>query len=113
MNYKLIPSAYFEKEVKRFAKKFPSLKSDLDEFRKMLLKEPRSGTPLGGGAFKHRLAVKSKSKGKRGGMRVITYLTIDLMLDDMTNLYLLAIYDKSETQTLTKEELRRLIGDLR
>ncbi len=84
MNYRLIPSTY---------------KSDLDEFKKKLSREPRSGVPLGGNAYKHRLAVKSKGRGKSGGMRVITYLTIDLLIDENTNIY--------------KDELRRLIGDLR
>jgi mRNA-degrading endonuclease RelE of RelBE toxin-antitoxin system len=113
MNYRLIPSKYFQKEAKRFAKKFPSLRTDLEDFKVHLLDNPRSGTPLGNDAYKHRLAIRSKTRGKSGGMRILTYLTIDLMIDDMTNVYLLAIYDKSETQTLTKKEITRMIGDLK
>ncbi|MBI5474053.1 MAG: type II toxin-antitoxin system RelE/ParE family toxin [Ignavibacteriae bacterium] len=113
MNYRLIPTDFFEKETKRLSKKFHSLKSDLVKFSEQLLVNPRSGSPLGGGAFKHRIAVRSKGRGKSGGMRVITYLTLDVFVDELTNIYLLAIYDKSETQTLSRDELRRLIGELK
>ena len=46
------------------------------------------------------MAISSKNKGKSGGARVITYVKI---VDEV--IYLLSIYDKSETDTITDKEL--------
>ncbi len=111
MNYRIIATKNFEKEVKRLVKKFPSLKSDLEILEKRLCENPFIGDPIGKKAYKIRLAVKSKGKGKRGGMRIITYIELDLLIIDLTNVYLLTIYDKSESETITNAELRRLIDE--
>jgi hypothetical protein len=42
-------------------------------------------------------------------MRVITYLELDFIVRDLTNIFLLSIYDKSETATIAKNEILRLI----
>ena len=109
MNYKIVATCNFVRELERLARKFPSLKNDLEKFESELLLNPRQGDSLGGNAYKVRLAVKSKGKGKSGGMRVITYLELDFIITDLTNIFLLSIYDKSEAATISKEEIRRLI----
>lgn len=109
MNYRIIVTRNFEKQLKRLHKKFPSLKQDLEKLGQRLLNNPHTGISLGKNAYKIRLAVKSKGKGKRGGMRIITYLEIDILIDELTNVYLLTIYDKSETASITGEELKQLI----
>ncbi len=110
MNYRIIATRNFEKEVKRLAKKYLSLKNDLRNLNSKLLTNPRTGTPLGSDAYKTRLAVKSKGKGKRGGMRIITYLHFDFLIRDQTTIYLLSIYDKSEAGTISMNENKLLIG---
>lgn len=109
MNYLIIATKNFEKEVKRLAKKFPSLITDLEILEKKLRENPFIGEPIGKKAYKIRIAVRSKGKGKRGGMRIITYVELDILIDNLTNVYLLTIYDKSETETITNTELKRLI----
>src|SRR5258705_6549881 len=99
MKYRILLTHNFEKDAKRFTKKFPSLKIELAELNRQLLINPNIGTSIGRNAFKIRLAVKSKGKGKSGGMRVITYLEIDFFILDLTNIFLLSVYDKSETAT--------------
>ncbi|MEI7982920.1 MAG: addiction module toxin RelE, partial [Bacteroidota bacterium] len=94
---------------KRLVKKYASLKDELKVLEGLLLKNPKTGTSIGRNAYKIRISVKSKSKGKRGGIRVITYFEIDLIID-LTKIFLLSIYDKSETEYITKEELARLIN---
>lgn len=47
MNYKLIPTDLFKREVKRLAKHYPSLKNDLTDLYENLEKNPLSGTDLG------------------------------------------------------------------
>jgi hypothetical protein len=54
-----------------------------------------------------RLAIKSKAKGKSGGARVIT-----LVLTKREKVYLMAIYDKSEKESLSDKELKELVKDL-
>ncbi|MCX6278660.1 MAG: hypothetical protein NT004_11250 [Bacteroidetes bacterium] len=110
MNFECIVTGNFQNEAKRLVKKHASLKDELKVLEELLLKNPKTGTPIGRNAYKIRLSVKSKGKGKRGGMRVITYLEIDFIITDMTKIFLLTIYDKSETEYITKDELARLIN---
>jgi mRNA-degrading endonuclease RelE of RelBE toxin-antitoxin system len=90
--YTIIAIPSFKKEAKRLAKKYRSLKNDLQGLNDQLRLEPAlAGTPLGGNSYKIRLAVKSKKKGKSGGARVIIYI-----VSADNEVYLLTIYDKSD-----------------
>jgi len=53
------------------------------------------------------MAITSKNKGKSGGARIITYLKI---LEEI--IYLISIYDKSDTDTITDKEIISRIKDL-
>jgi mRNA-degrading endonuclease RelE of RelBE toxin-antitoxin system len=107
MNFKILPTRRFEKELKRLVKKFPSLKKEYSSLIDTLLKNPENGSPIGKHCFKIRLAIASKGKGKRGGARVITYL----YLQEET-VYLLTIYDKSEKEDVRDVELVEMIKEL-
>ena len=76
MSYSIILTHRFEKELKRLAKKFPSLKSEFAKLIANISKNPEMGTFIGNSCYKIRLAITSKGKGKRGGARVITHLYI-------------------------------------
>lgn len=69
----------FKKQAKPLLKKFPSLHSELIKLENDLTKDPKMGKPLGHKCYKIRLSVKSKGKGKRGGLRVITFLFIEML----------------------------------
>lgn len=107
MSYNIIPTHRFEKELKRLAKKFPSLKNEFAELIREISENPESGTFLGNNCYKIRLAIGSKGKGKSGGARVITYLYIET-----ETVYLLTIYDKSEKENLKPVELKDMIESL-
>lgn len=107
MSYKIILTQRFEKELKRLAKKFPSLKNEFAELINEISENPESGTFLGNNCYKIRLAIGSKGKGKRGGARVITYLYIET-----ETVYLLTIYDKAEKEDLKPNELKDIIDSL-
>lgn len=47
MSFNIIPIASFSKELKRLAKKHPSLKTDFAELLDILEVTPRHGTPIG------------------------------------------------------------------
>jgi mRNA-degrading endonuclease RelE of RelBE toxin-antitoxin system len=110
MNYNVIPTPTFKSQAKRLIKKFPSLKKELSDLNFILSQTPDSGTPLGNDTFKVRLAVKSKGKGKSGGMRIITF-----KINKNKEIYLLTIYDKSEIASIDDRAIkfivRQIIGE--
>jgi len=103
MSYKVEISSYFEKDFKKLAKKYHSLKSDLTTLIKRLVTTPKQGTPIGKNCYKIRLAIKSKGKGKSSGARVITHIAVSAY-----TIYLLTIYDKSDKKNITDKELDEL-----
>lgn len=58
--------------------------------------------------FKIRFAITSKGKGKSGGGRLITLIKI---MDDQ--IYLVTVYDKSETPTVSDKRLKELLQELK
>lgn len=107
MSFRVDTVSHFEKEAKRLKKKFPSLKSEIHNLIGKLESNPETGTPLGNGFYKIRLAIRSKGKGKRGGGRLITYIKIVA-----ETVYLVSIYDKSEKSDISNEELRKLFLEI-
>ncbi len=108
MNYNVIVSPDFEKELKTLVKKYPSLKKEYAELYQSLEHTPNQGTPLGKNCFKIRIAIRSKGTGKSGGARVITHVKIIKQ-----TVYLLSIYDKSEQSTIGDKELELRIKNIR
>jgi mRNA-degrading endonuclease RelE of RelBE toxin-antitoxin system len=107
MNYSILPTHRFEKELKRLVKKFPSLKNEFKELIEEISKNPQYGIFIGNNCYKVRFAIESKGKGKSGGARVITYVYIE-----SETVYLLTIYDKSEKENLKPNELKMMINNL-
>lgn len=105
MNYRVVTIPPFDKQLKRLAKKYPSLRHEYLGLVSSLETNPDTGTPLGKHCFKIRLAIASKGKGRSGGARVITHLYVTGSL-----VYLLAIYDKSEKADLSNKELEQLLS---
>ena len=103
MSYKISSIPLFDKQAKRLAKKYPSLKKDLGELIDNLSANPEQGKALGNKFFKIRLAIASKGKGKSGGARVITFVKVV-----QTTVYLTFIYDKSDKATVTDKELEQI-----
>ena len=104
MTYNIIAVPKFKKELKKLAKKYPSLKSDFSALLESLKSEPKQGTALGKNCFKIRLAIKSKGKGKSGGARVITNIVVSA-----DTVFLLSIYDIADKANLTDKELKELL----
>ena len=74
-----------------------------------LAENPIQGKSLGAGLYKIRLASKSKGPGKSGGFLVVTYYVEQI--GDEEVVYLVTIYDKSEEDTVRKEDLLDLVRD--
>jgi len=73
MEYKIIATEDFERQLRRLGKKYSSIPDDYENFLEELLKNPTMGDDLGNNTRKVRMAIASKNKGKSGGARVITY----------------------------------------
>lgn len=110
MNYKIIPQKHFLKEIKRLAKKYRSLKQDLQALQDELERNPLAGVELGGGVRKLRMAIGSKNRGKSHGARVITYTYIINDAEGIVNL--IFIYDKEERENISRKEIEELIDDM-
>ena len=105
----------FRKAAKPLLKKYASLHNDLLKLQNELTQNPYLGVALGNNAYKIRLKISSKGKGKSGGARVITLVqTMLLQKIEITEageikIYLLTIYDKSNTENISDSELKELI----
>ena len=94
----------FKSEYKKLVRKYRSLDVDMRGLVAKLQENPTLGTTLGSNAYKIRLAITSKNKGKSGGARIITYF-----ITEDQELYLLSIYDKSEQADISDSLLKQLI----
>ena len=107
MNYSIRPLPFFEKQLKRLIKKYPSLKKEYADLIDQLVEAPDLGTPIGNNCYKIRVAIASKGRGKSGGARVITFLKVVESV-----VYLLSIYDKSEQNDISDKELEELTNEV-
>lgn len=107
MRYNVLTIAPFDRQLKRLAKKYPSLKAEFASLIDELEQNPKKGTSLGNNCFKIRLAIASKNRGKSGGARVITHFYVE-----NDTVFLLAIYDKSEYVDISDKELKELLAEI-
>lgn len=104
MSFNIVASPHFERELKRLAKKYPSIKTDLLSLVSYLSTNPVQGDPLGKDCYKVRMKITSKGKGKSGGSRVITCVKVI-----NNRVVLLSIYDKSEQSDISASLLSQLL----
>lgn len=96
---KVFFSKHFKRQLKTLKKKYPHVKDDLlgviDSFNL------RDEISIGRSIYKIRIPSTDMQKGKSGGFRSYIYLYVkkDLLLP-------LCIYPKSETETITDNELK-------
>lgn len=106
----IIPSDEFRRQANRLQKKHKTLADDLVELQRMLLANPFIGTDLGGGKRKIRLRVPTKSKGKSGGFRVITFTVVQVK--EAISVYLVAMYDKLEYSSVSDRYVDQIVRGL-
>jgi mRNA-degrading endonuclease RelE of RelBE toxin-antitoxin system len=104
---RLQPTRKFIRETKHLNKKFPSFRSDLAAKMAEVLENPHEGESIGQSCYKVRMAITSKGKGKSGGSRIITCVKIE-----RDTIYLLTIYDKSEREDISDDELKQLLKQI-
>lgn len=103
----VIPTRNYINEVKKLLKKYPSIISYLRIVIDSLEENPVQGESLGKGLYKIRIKVTSKGKGKRGGARLITLVQV---IEEIVNL--ITIYDKSDKENISNNDLAQMINKL-
>jgi mRNA-degrading endonuclease RelE of RelBE toxin-antitoxin system len=104
MNYNVIATPHFKRELKRLSKKYSSLKKEFAALITGLETKPVQGKPLGRDCYKIRLMIASKGRGKSGGARVIINISVS-----ETTVFLLSVYDKSEKESVSDKQLEELL----
>lgn len=107
IKFDVVVSSDFAKQLKPLAKKYKSIKQDLQNLISRLEENPKLGESLGKKCYKIRMKITSKSPGKSGGARVITYV-----LDKNSTVTLISIYDKSSTESIPDSEISDLLKRL-
>lgn len=100
MNLKITNLPNFSKDVKHLYKKYKNLAKDLKTLQTELQNNPKAGINLGSNCYKIRLENSSVPTGKSKGFRVIYYY-----LDKQNNIYLMALYSKSELSTISDSKI--------
>lgn len=80
MSYSVKTIPKFEKNLKKLAKKYVSLKSEFAALVKSLKENPQQGTLIGQNCYKIRISIASKGTGKSGDARVVTNFLIAAIL---------------------------------
>ena len=104
MSFNIYTTDFFDKELKKLSKKYPSVKNDYKTLIDSLKEEPKQGQALGKDCYKIRMAITSKGKGKSGGSRVISCVKIVA-----ESVFLLSIFDKGDKENISDKELDKLL----
>ena len=105
MSYNVVTIAPFDRQLKRLAKKYPSIPADIAKLGNTLADNPLIGKEILPGCYKIRMSITSKGKGKSGGARIITHVHVS-----QTTVFLLTIYDKSEQADISDGDIKQLLS---
>ena len=92
------------------AKRYRSLIDDYEAFLDNLRLNPLQGDEIAPHVRKIRMAITSKGRGKSGGARVITFNA--LVSEQDGKIYLLLIYDKTDTPNVKMNVIKEIIEEL-
>lgn len=102
--------APFLKELKRLARKYPSVLKAFEKLALSLKDDERPGDKIPGvgyDVYKVRLPNPSARRGKSGGFRVIYYVQL------ADAIILVTIYSKTEQTDISPENIRQILKELR
>ena len=101
-------SPEFKHNLRQLAKRYRSIRSDVESFTEQLLVGETPGDQIAGTGYtlyKVRLKNSDNNKGKSAGYRVVYYLqTAD-------ELALITIYSKSDQSDVSSDELRDFVNN--
>lgn len=99
----------FLKDLKKLAKKYPTVLKEFKKLSQQLKDDERPGDKIpnvGYDVYKVRLANPSAKRGKSGGFRVIYYVQL------VDNVYLLSIYSKTQQTNISPEAIKQALEEI-
>lgn len=109
MKNTIIATSYFEKAIKKLAKKFPCVKQVYREALESLESSPGFGDEIEGHQdfYKVRYPNKDANRGKKGGFRLIYHWE-----NESNKVVLVMIYSKTEYQEVDWNAVSRSVEEL-
>ena len=104
--FEVLLTPQFQKDLKQLAKRYRSIRKDLEPLLEKLKAGEITGDPLVGlnrEVFKLRLKNSDISKGKSAGYRIIYYIKTK------TNIVLVTIYSKSDLSDISNQFVEEII----
>lgn len=108
---RFVPTPVFLRNAKRLSKRYASFDDDLRQLLQSISENPEQGVVLSGNYRKIRMPIKSKGKGKSGGARVVTLNCLVSKNDGIVTL--VSIYDKSDLENISMDEIRQAYSSLK
>ena len=110
MSYKVVLASSFKKCVKRLKKGYPRVNKDVTEVVHELVIDPTIGAVIPGGEGTRKIRVRNSDagKGKRGGYRLIYFVSEGRE----PLIYLLLLYSKADQSDVTQQELSALLAEI-
>jgi len=107
MNYDVIAVEQFQRDIKKLAKKYKSIKYDILDLIEKLELDYNIGIDLGNNLYKIRIK-NSDIGGKSGGYRVIYYTILP-----KAKIYLLTIYSKTQKENIDMKSLKSILEQIK
>ena len=104
MSFKIVVLDSFKQDFKKLQKKYKNIKEDIKKLSLELQNNPKAGVALQQNCYKIRVANSSIPTGKSGGFRTIYYY-----IDKDKTVYLMAIYSKTQKETISDAKLVELL----
>jgi len=104
MSYSVVALPTFSIKLKKLAKKYKNIKSNLQSLQKELISNPKSGIALQHNCYKIRVANSSTPTEKSGSFRVVYYF-----IDKNDKIFLMCIYSKTQKENISENELLELL----
>jgi len=108
MNYEVMAVEYFRRRLKKLSKKYRRIGGDYKSLIETLENNPLEGDAIpgfGNKIYKIRMRSSNMKRGKRGGFRVIYYLSDRIV-------YLLTIYAKAKKEEISAKEITEALKEL-
>jgi len=108
MSYEVMAVEYFRRRLKKLSKKYKRIEEDYKSLIETLENNPSEGDAIpgfGNKIYKIRMSSSNMKRGKRGGFRIIYYLSDHVV-------YLLTIYAKAKKEEISVKEIKEALREL-
>jgi len=107
MNFNIICTDVFTKELKKLVKEHPSFSYDFGLLIDKLETNPDTGTPLGNQFFKTKLSYRSMGRQSREKPNVQVYFCIR-----QNNVILIATHNRHETSIFPEKDMQEVLKSI-